>query len=113
MDYNNSPHGLVEIHCTGCGASLGRFPYNGFRTVSSCGQCEAGDGFVPPPEWPTQNKFLGRDVGTTQDDLIHMQPVETSPKPGPKEDDAEKKKEPVKKKRTRRTWMNKRDTQDE
>ena len=69
MEYNTSPHGLVEIFCTGCGRSRGKHPYQGFKTVSSCADCQVGDGFIPPPEWPQENKFFGRDVGTTIEDL--------------------------------------------
>lgn len=73
MGYDQSPHGLVEIFCTGCGRSRGKVPYQGYKTVSSCADCEVGDGFEPPKEWPTEEKFFGRDIGTTVEDLQRRQ----------------------------------------
>jgi hypothetical protein len=70
---------LVEIHCRQCGKSLGMFPYQGFSTVTQCVYCVEGDGFSPPEEWPVEDPFFGRDVGTTQQDWLQKgdeQPAE-------------------------------------
>ena len=108
MAFNNSPHGLVELRCTGCGSSIGFHPYQGFKTVSSCQNCLLPDGFERPKEWPEEGKFLGRDVGTTIEDFKDIPPaIKTeSSKPTKEEEPAVEEQKVEKKKPRKRSWMN-------